>query len=113
MEIAVLVTAPGASRRVPTSGSREQTAPSQTSLHWALRPVALPLPGAPELLRGAPWSGHLLRPAFSRGHGEEGQQSPQHVVIMELVLPPLSVPCLHLVLLIEEVLATATENGDR
>lgn len=31
---------------------------------------------------------------------------------MELILLPLSVPRLHLVLLIEEVLATATESGD-
>lgn len=61
---------------------------------------------------GALRQGHLLRPALSGGHGEEGQQGPQHVVVMELILLPFSVPRLHLILLIEEVLATATENGD-
>ena len=83
---------------------------TQGSQHRTLRPFSLLPPGPcpSELLLA-----HLLWPAFSRGHGEEGQQCPQHVVIMELILLPLSIPRLHLILLIEEVLASATENGDR
>lgn len=113
MEVAALVTAPRASNRVPTLGSQEQTVPFQTFLStWLSDPSLSCSLGPLSSSYGALWLGHLLWPAFSRGHSEEGQQSPQHVVVMEFILLPLSVSCLHLILLIEEVLATATENGD-
>lgn len=111
----VPVTAPHAPSGVSTLGSQSQPLLSQAFLSTGLSDPPLscslaPHPPPPAPPRGS-LVGHSLWPAFSRGHGEESQQSPQHVVIMELVFLPLSVPCLHLVLLVEEVLAAATENG--
>lgn len=61
----------------------------------------------PALLPGSRYS---LWPALSRGHREEREQGPEHVVIVELVLLPLPVPGFYFVLLIQEVLASVTES---
>lgn len=54
--------------------------------------------------------GYSLWPALSRGHREEREQGPEHVVVVEFVLLPLAVPGLHFVLLVQEVLASVTES---
>lgn len=49
-----------------------------------------------------------LRPALSRGDGEEGEESPADVVIVKLVSPPL--PPLHLLLVSGVVNVEASEG---
>lgn len=109
----MLVTAPPSPRHLagsPSWGVRSKPSPPRSFSAPGSQTLSPPAPQRPPA-RAPPAGSRLLWPAFSRGHGEEGQQSPQHVVVMELVLLPLSVPGLHLVLLIQEVLATDTENG--
>lgn len=56
----------------------------------------------------APGTRHSLRPSFPRGHGEEGQQRPDDVVVVELVALPFPAFHLHLVLLVIHVVASET-----
>lgn len=51
-----------------------------------------------------------LRPPLSRGDGEEGEESPAHVVIVKLVSPPL--PPLHL-LLVSGVIDVEASEGHK
>lgn len=82
---------------------------------WAQGQAPTPLLSPPPLCSWGPQplpfgAGHSLRPALARGHGEEREQGPEHVVVVELVLLPLTVAGLHLVLLVQEVLASVTES---
>ena len=53
-------------------------------------------------------SHHSLRPPFPCGDGEEGQQSPDDVVIMEFMALPLSAFHLHLVFFMIYIVAAKT-----
>ena len=54
----------------------------------------------------------ILRwPALSGGHGEEGEEGPQHVVVVELVLLPLPRHGGHLVLIVVQELTSGEERG--
>lgn len=74
-----------------------------------MTPLFLLIPTVP-LLLGFPCPRYSLWPALSRGHREEREQSPEHIVIVELILLPFAVPGLYFVLLIQEVLASVTET---
>lgn len=50
-----------------------------------------------------------LRPALSGGHGEEGEQGPDHIVVVKLVSPPVS--SLHL-FLVFPVVNVVTPQGE-
>jgi len=56
---------------------------------------AIPDPASPTYSR---W------PPFTRGDGEEREQRPEHVVVVELVFFPFPGLCLHLIFFIIEVL---------
>lgn len=49
---------------------------------------------------------HSLRPSFPRGDGEEGQQSPDDVVVVEFVALPFPTFHLHLVFLVIYIVAS-------
>lgn len=51
---------------------------------------------------------HSLRPPFPCGDGEEGQQGPDDVVVVEFMALPFSAFHLHLVLLVIDIVASKT-----
>lgn len=54
---------------------------------------------------------YVLRPALSCGHGEEREQRPHHVIIVELVSLPLAL--LHLLPVPPVIDVVASENAQR
>ena len=56
---------------------------------------------------------HSLRPSFPGGDGEEGQQGPDDVVVVEFVALPLPTFHLHLVFLVIHIVASKTSTETR
>lgn len=54
---------------------------------------------------------HLRRPALPGGDGEEGQEGPQHVVIMEVVLLPISGHGGYFVIVVFQELSSGRHDG--
>lgn len=54
----------------------------------------------------------LLWPSLAGGDSEEGEQRPEHIVVVKLILLPLPLLCLHLiVLLVDQVFPPGRGGG--
>lgn len=71
-----------------------------------------PWPGSPTALLCLVQGKHSHGPAFSRGHSEERQQSPEDVVIVEVIFLPLPGLGFHLLLLIIQILAPGNSSTE-